>query len=44
VNEGMDVGSNDVNRTFVLDDGRLVGLLSITDLARALEVGGPRRG
>jgi CBS domain-containing protein len=27
----------------VLEDGRVVGLLSITDLARALEVGGPRR-
>jgi Zn-dependent protease/CBS domain-containing protein len=38
-----ELGENDVNRALVLDDGRLVGLLSITDLARALEVGGPRR-
>jgi hypothetical protein len=27
----------------VLDDGRLVGLLSITDVARALEIGGRSR-
>jgi Zn-dependent protease len=32
-----------VHRGLVLDDGRLVGLLSITDLARALEIGTPRR-
>jgi Zn-dependent protease/CBS domain-containing protein len=33
-----------LHRGLVLDDGdRLVGLLSITDLARALEVGAPRR-
>jgi Zn-dependent protease/predicted transcriptional regulator len=31
-----------VNRAVVLDDGRLTGFLSITDLARALEVGTPR--
>lgn len=44
MNEGMEVGSNDLSRALVLEDGRLVGLLSITDLARTLEVGGPRRG
>lgn len=33
------LAANDVRRALVLDDGRLVGLLSITDLARALEVG-----
>jgi Zn-dependent protease/CBS domain-containing protein len=33
----------DVNRGFVVDNGRLVGFLSITDLARALEVGRPTR-
>jgi CBS domain-containing protein len=27
------------NRALVIDDGHLTGLLSITDLARALEVG-----
>ncbi|HEX2292822.1 MAG TPA: site-2 protease family protein [Gaiellaceae bacterium] len=32
-----------VHRGLVLDDGRLAGLLSITDLARALEVRAPRR-
>jgi len=32
-----------VRRALVLDEDRLVGLLSITDLARALEVGSPRR-
>lgn len=36
------LGQNGVNRALVLDDGRLIGVLSITDLARALEVGGPR--
>jgi Zn-dependent protease len=33
----------EVNRGVVLDDGRLAGVVSITDLARALEVGLPRR-
>jgi CBS domain-containing protein len=33
----------DVNRAVVLEDGRLVGFLSVTDLVRALEVGGLRR-
>jgi predicted transcriptional regulator len=37
------LGKNDVKRALVLDDGRLVGLLSITDVARALELGGSRR-
>ena len=32
-----------VHRGLVLDGDRLAGLLSITDLTRALEVGGPRR-
>jgi Zn-dependent protease len=36
------VGSSEVNRALVLDGDRLVGLLSITDLARALEAA-PRR-
>jgi CBS domain-containing protein len=32
-----------VNRGLVVEDGRLAGFLSITDLARALEVGRPSR-
>jgi Zn-dependent protease/CBS domain-containing protein len=35
--------ASDVNRALVVVDGRLVGLLSATDLARALELAGPRR-
>jgi CBS domain-containing protein len=35
------LGASDLNRGLVLEDGRLVGLLSITDVARALEIGGP---
>jgi Zn-dependent protease/CBS domain-containing protein len=35
------LGGSDLNRGLVLEDGRLVGLLSITDVARALEIGGP---
>jgi predicted transcriptional regulator len=40
------LGRSELNRGVVLEDGRLVGLLSITDVARALEVGGgpSRRG
>jgi CBS domain-containing protein len=34
-----DLSASTSNRGLVLDDGNLVGLLSITDLARALEVG-----
>lgn len=30
-------------RALVLEDGRLVGLLSMTDVARAIDVGGPKR-
>jgi Zn-dependent protease/predicted transcriptional regulator len=38
-----ELSTGDVHRGLVVDDGRLVGLLSITDLARALEVGRPSR-
>ena len=38
-----DLSASDVNRGFVLDGGRLAGFLSITDLARALEVRRPSR-
>jgi Zn-dependent protease/predicted transcriptional regulator len=38
-----ELSAGDVHRGLVVDDGRLVGLLSITDLARALEVGRPSR-
>jgi CBS domain-containing protein len=37
------LSTSDVNRGLVVDDGSLAGLLSITDLARALEVGRPSR-
>ena len=36
------LGESELGRGLVLDGDRLVGLLSITDIARALEVGGPR--
>jgi Zn-dependent protease/predicted transcriptional regulator len=39
----VDLSESDVNRGLVLDDGRLIGFLSITDLIRALELGGLRR-
>ena len=32
------LGDSDVGRGLVLEDGNLVGLLSITDLARALDL------
>ena len=35
----MELGDG-VGRGVVLDDGRLVGLLSVSDLIRALQVGG----
>ena len=38
-----ELSAGDVNRGVVLDDGRLAGFVSITDLARALEIGMPRR-
>jgi CBS domain-containing protein len=38
-----ELSSSNVNRGLVVDDDRLVGFLSITDLARALEVGRPSR-
>ena len=38
-----ELSETDVNRGVVLDNGRLAGFVSITDLARALEVGAPRR-
>jgi Zn-dependent protease len=38
-----ELSTSDVNRGLVLEDGRLAGFLSITDLARALEVGRPPR-
>jgi Zn-dependent protease/CBS domain-containing protein len=38
-----ELSAAEVNRGLVVDDGRLAGFLSITDLARALEVGRPSR-
>jgi Zn-dependent protease/CBS domain-containing protein len=37
-------GENNINRALVVEDGHLAGLLSITDVARALELGARRRG
>jgi CBS domain-containing protein len=37
-------GANNINRALVVEDGHLAGLLSITDVARALELGARRRG
>jgi CBS domain-containing protein len=39
-----DLSQTGVNRGFVLDGERLAGFISITDLARALELRGRRRG
>jgi CBS domain-containing protein len=41
-----ELAENDLNRALVLDGDRLVGLLSVTDVARALEMRGfgRRRG
>jgi CBS domain-containing protein len=38
-----ELSESKVNRGLVVDDGRLIGLLSITDLLRALEVRRPSR-
>jgi Zn-dependent protease/CBS domain-containing protein len=38
-----ELGEPGVNRALVVDGDRLAGLLSITDVARALEIGRPRR-
>jgi Zn-dependent protease/predicted transcriptional regulator len=38
-----ELSESQVHRGLVLEDGRLAGLISITDLARALEIGAPRR-
>jgi hypothetical protein len=38
-----ELSASEVNRGVVVDDGCLVGLLSITDLARALEAARPSR-
>jgi CBS domain-containing protein len=38
-----ELSESEVNRGLVVDNGRLAGFLSITDLARALEVGRPSR-
>ena len=37
------LGSSGVGRGLVVEDGRLAGLLSLTDLSRALEIGRPPR-
>lgn len=37
------LSESDVGRALVLDGERLVGLLSITDLTRALDLGSTRR-
>jgi Zn-dependent protease len=37
------VGGAEGRRALVVEDGRLVGILSVADVSRALEVGGPAR-
>ena len=37
------LNDSELNRGIVVEDGRLTGFVSITDLARALEVRMPRR-
>jgi CBS domain-containing protein len=37
------LNESELNRGIVVEDGQLTGFVSITDLARALEVGVPRR-
>jgi Zn-dependent protease len=39
-----EVASSETRRALVVDDGHLEGILSVADLTRALEVGGPHRG
>ena len=39
----VELSEGDIHRGLVVEGDRLVGFLSITDLARALEVGGLRR-
>jgi CBS domain-containing protein len=36
-----ELATSDVGRALVLDGGRLVGLLSVSDLMRVLELGSP---
>jgi predicted transcriptional regulator len=36
-----ELGGSEVRRALVVEDGRLRGILSIVDLLRALEIGGP---
>ena len=38
-----EVGGSEMRRALVVEDGRLRGILSIVDLLRALEIGGPDR-
>ncbi len=38
-----ELSEGEINRGVVLEDGRLAGFVSITDLARAFEVGTLRR-
>ena len=43
IDAAADLSENDIHRALVLEGDRLVGLLSVTDLARALELRDPRR-
>ena len=43
VDAAGDLAENDLHRALVLEGDRLVGLLSITDVARAFELRRPRR-
>jgi hypothetical protein len=39
----QELAQSELGRARVIDDGRLAGLLSLTDLARAAQLGPPRR-
>jgi Zn-dependent protease/CBS domain-containing protein len=40
----QELAQSEIGRALVVDDGRLAGLLSLTDLARAAQLGPPQRG
>ena len=41
LDSAQEISASETRRALVVDDGRLEGILSVADLSRALEVGGP---